>query len=411
MIRRPSSISVIVAVQVVFVAAFGIAWAGLSTNADNQLRTRLAAPVNQPVVDLPRSRPLTVAPLYDDPQLVSDEQLAAVLLRIRPKFDPRNIKPNFVEHALRTWRADAEFTEPGIMSGREMVEFLTDHGKYLISWGNDVPPLLVDRSAGVDIRWGKDAGASVHHDHWLASLTEAGVERSHPLQTPAQRDMTLEAALQQALRDFRLDERETEWSAMAFGLWLPPQRSWKTADGRVASFDMLARRLLRGHKQFGVCRGTHRVYSMMLILRLDDEFDILSEGVHDEVYRHLETVRDLIVAAQFPDGRWPHDWWRGEEALESPGDADVWQSVIATGHHLEWLAIAPQELHPPREQTRNAAQWVINNTTEQSAEQILKRYTFYTHVGNALALWRNTRPPEFWRQWRKTYPHTAAPSK
>ncbi len=244
--RRPSPIPIIVAVQVVFVAAFGIGWAGLSTNADNRLRTRIAAPVAEPVAEIPRSQPLTVAPLYDDPQLVSDEQLAAVLLRVRPKFDPRNIKPNFVEHALRTWRADAEFTEPGVMSGPEMVNFLTDHGKYLISWGKDVPPLLVDRPAGVGIRWGKDAGASVHHDHWLASLTEAGVERSHPLQTPSQRDMTLEAALQQALRDFRLDERETEWSAMAFGLWLPPQRSWKTADGRVASFDLLARRLLRG---------------------------------------------------------------------------------------------------------------------------------------------------------------------
>ena len=34
--------------------------------------------------------------------------------------------------------------------------------------------------------------------------------------------------LQEALRDFRLDETEVEWSALAFGLWIAPQKTWTT---------------------------------------------------------------------------------------------------------------------------------------------------------------------------------------
>jgi hypothetical protein len=81
--------------------------------------------------------------------------------------------------------------------------------------------------------------------------------------------------------------------------------------------------------------------------------------------------------------------------------------VIATGHHLEWLAIAPEMLHPPREQIRKAAKWIIQDTLQQSDETLSEHYTFYSHVGNALALWRKTRPADFWQRWRETHPYQA----
>jgi hypothetical protein len=75
------------------------------------------------------------------------------------------------------------------------------------------------------------------------------------------------------LRDFRLDERETEWSVMSFALWMAPQKTatWHNGQGRQITFDMLAERLMRNHKRDGVCLGTHRVYSLMLLVRLDDQ--------------------------------------------------------------------------------------------------------------------------------------------
>ena len=58
--------------------------------------------------------------MYDDPQVVSDRELAAVLAKVRPKFPPKERRPNFVEHALRTWGVDATFSDPDVMSGIEM---------------------------------------------------------------------------------------------------------------------------------------------------------------------------------------------------------------------------------------------------------------------------------------------------
>ena len=125
------------------------------------------------------------------------------------------------------------------------------------------------------------------------------------------------------------------------------------------------------------------------------------------MFDHLKSVRDLILVSQFPDGHWPPNWPAGRAAVENPRpDADFKdvKDVIATGHHLEWLAIAPPELHPPRAMVQKAARWLIDNTTSQPDAEIYDKYTFYSHVGNALALWRKTHPAAFWRKWTAAHP-------
>ena len=391
----------VLGIQAVVIGAFGVAWARGSSDTRARVAEVVTGHLATPNVPVAREVPLRVQPLYNDSELVSDAELAAVLKQLRPKFAPKHLKPNFVEHALRIWGVDAKFAEKGVMSGEEMKNFLVDHGRYLTSWGDAAEPLLIEDGEGVRIRWGKQAGGSVHHDHWLASLTEAGVPLNEPVFTPAHHQKSINAVLQQALRDFRLDEREVEWSAMAFGLWIPPQKTWTTSDGRQLSFDLLARRLMRGARNGGVCQGTHRIYSMALLVRLDDEFSILSPEVRGEVLDDLRKIRDLLIVSQFKDGHWPSNWPEGEEAVKKPIDDPLYRKVISTGHHLEWLAIAPRELHPPHEQILKAARWAIDTTVEQTPEGIQERYTFFSHVAGALSLWRSTRPSEFWQAWEK----------
>lgn len=354
---------------------------------------------------VPRKEPFRVQPLYNRPDLVSDEDLAAVLEKIQPRFEQKNMSPNHVEHALRTWGVHAEFQNPHAVSGQEMLTFLTDHGAYIESWGTDVRPLLLERPTGIEIRWGSETGASYHHDHWLASITEAGAVLNTPVYGPSRRNHTLEDVIQESLRDFRLDERETEWTVMAFGLWIAPQNAWIGGDRRHYSFDLLAKRQLRGHKQVGTCSGTHRVYSLMLLIRLDDEFQLLSPAVRSEVYAHLESVRDLLMVSQFPDGSWPGNWPDGVAAVENPAEEELYKKIIATGHHLEWLSIAPPDLHPPEEQIRKAIDWIVEVTRNQSRADVKRRFTFLTHVGAALANWRQVHPAEFWKEWESQHPY------
>jgi hypothetical protein len=381
--RSRFSFPMFLGVQLFVVCAVALGFARLSNPAETRFREMVLHQKIYSQVPIVREQALSISPLYDDPSVVSDDDLA-----------------------LRAWGVSARFGDPAVMSGEEMRDFLLDHSRYAASWGDDshtLAPLLIDRPGGVSVRWAMRQDTSVHHDHMLACLTEAGVSLSQPVYAPSGRNLTLNDILQEALRDFRLDEEETEWSTLAFASWLPPTKSWQTDTGRTVTFDMLAERLIRGKKDIGVCLGTHRVYSLMLLWRLDREYDILTDQTSAHIFNHLKQVRDLIVLSQFPDGHWPANWPDGKAAVDNPRPASN-HDVIATGHHLEWLAIAPPELHPPREMVRKAARWLIEDTTSKTNEELYLDYTFYSHVGNALAMWRRTHPAEFWRTWSRQHP-------
>lgn len=388
------------------VIAFGVSYARTSADTQHKLQQFSTGKATYPQLNITRQTPLRISPLYDDHEMISDEDLAAVLRQVQPRFEPNKIKPNFVEHALRIWSVDAEFRDPKVMSGRKMLDFLVNNGQFLASWGDKVKPLLQEEDLGVSIRFDREEGGSVHHDHWLACLTEAGVSLEEPVYTPSHRQKTINDVLQLALRDFRVDERETEWSALAYGLWLPPQPYWINNEGRQITFDILADRLMRGGLFQGVCHGTHRLYSLMVLVRLDDQFEgkLIRPDTRQKIMDHLKRVRDIIVTSQFPDGHWASDWPEGANSVLHPAADEEFRKVISTGHHLEWLSIAPEELHPPRERIRKAAKWLIATTKKQKHADILEKYTFFSHVGNALALWRKTRPADFWKEWEASHP-------
>lgn len=404
--RHRISLMTVLTVQCLFVAAFLVSWLVLPSGEQQRIQAELRS--GQPLADVEITNitPVAPSPLYNDESVVSDEDLALVLHAILPRFSQKKLRPNYVEHALRAWGSKIEFRNPALISGPQMVDYLLDTGRYVASWGDEHDPILQPNDEGIHIRWASDQSASVHHDHMLASLAEAGVTLDRAVYTPARRT-TLHEIYAEALRDFRLDERETEWSVMAFGSFLAPQKtsSWRNSQGREITFDMLATRLLRSHKQKGVCLGTHRVYSLMMLLRLDDEYgDLVSAETREDVMAYLAEVRQLIMDAQSEDGSWPPNWSDGAEAdVKKDPQEKLYRRVIATGHHLEWLAIAPQELHPPHEDIVRAARWIVQNVRDTPQELIDASYTFYSHVGNGLSLWRQTSPAEFWTEWRETH--------
>lgn len=405
--RRRLPLIPIAAVTALTVTAFAAASLTLSDRDGRRLAQAVTGRPTAARLPISHKQPLSVQPLYDDPSVVSDDDLFMVLDKVKPRFTPEHLSPNHVEHALRAWGARIRFQEPGVMDGPAMVDFLTDYGRHLASWRDvrEAEPLLIERPDGIDVNWGKRPGESVHHDHWLACLSEAGASLDTPIFGPSRRGDTLEDALQEAIRDFDPNERETEWSVMTFGFWLPPDhKSWVNRDGRVIDFDLLAETEMRGAKRFGVCGGMHRVYSLMVLLRLDDEYKLLSPPVRDAVYKHLEGVRDAIVASQNADGRWRSDWPDGESARKNPIDEPLYRQVIATGHNIEWLAIAYPELQPDREVVRRAAAWAIKTTRDTPQDALLSQYTFFSHVGNALALWRKTHPADAYPKLRAGQP-------
>lgn len=366
----------------VLVLGTGVAWAAY----------RVVAIHAESALPSWRNEPLQVVPLYDDPDVVSDEQLVAALRRLVPRFRGKRVTVASVDHAIRFWGPQAEFSDPSCLSGEELRQILVDHPTFLEYYGAGTPALLIDVPSGVRLRVQQGATSASHYDHTLAGLAEVGTPLDFPVRTPS-RETTLAAVLEQSLRDFSLNQVEYEWSTLAYALYLPPTQRWVTHEGQTIDFDHLARRVMRQRLPEGVCLANHRLHALVMLLRIDEQVPILRDGARAEIAEYLQGVTARLVATQHAEGYWTRNW---------PGDAVfddqsrdsrlaqdlMLQQILATGHPLEWWALAPETLQPPREVVRAAAQWLCRTIDGLTEDQIERYYTPLSHAGRALALWR-----------------------
>ena len=253
-----------------------------------------------------RENPLRIGPLYDCPDVVSDGQLRDALRKLRPRlYGPKTLLAD-VDHALRFWGPEATFDDPQFVSGAELLGLLTDSRRFAELYGSGEPSALYDTPYGVCCRVKEGLATTSHTDHTLACLGEVGTPLSCPVVTP-NRETTIRAMLEQALHDFNPCQTEYEWSAKIFALFLPPTTRWRSAEGQMLSFDLLADRIMREELPHGVCAGTHRLFTLTAYLRLDEEHRILSPGMRGRIEQFLQDANKHLVANQHPDGFWNGD--------------------------------------------------------------------------------------------------------
>ncbi len=381
-----------------------LAWGAWQARAE--VRARALPPL--------RTEPYAVAPLYDDPAVVSGAELARTIPRLALRDAGKLTVIGNVEHALREWGPDARLPEP-YLSGSDLRRLLTDNWRFLGTYGPGRPSLLYDApledgaslwgghgGRGVRVRALEGVATSPHIDHTLASLAEAGTSLDFPLVTPGRRT-TLRAVLEQSLRTFNLNQAEYEWSALAYALYLPPVRSWTTSEGQEMTFDRLAGRIVREELPRGVCSGNHRLHALVVFLRIDDRMAadgmprILSPAVRRGIVAYLRRVTASLVAHQHPEGFWNGDWPTAtpssREATDREGDHRS-DRLIVTGHVLEWWSLAPREVLPPRRVIAAAGHWLVRTIDGMSADEIQTDFSFLSHAGRALAQWRRRSPVE-----------------
>lgn len=338
-----------------------------------------------------RSTPRVIAPLYDYDVVVSDHDLQEILAKVRLVDQGADTRVNQVDHCMRYWGAAAEFDEPQYFSGQAMRELMTDHRLFVARYGTETPPLLIDAEQGVRVRVEAHVAASSHVDHTLACLAEVGTPLDFPLVTPT-RTTTYRAMLEQSLRDFSLNQTEYEWSVLAYALYLEPNAGWTTSEGQQITFDMLARRLMREPLSRGVCFANHRMYSLAVLLRVDEQEQLLSGEVREEVLDYLRGITATLVQHQHPT----YGYWNGNWPFAAPREGDEFDTlsdrILATGHALEWWAIAPAELHPPRPVLAAAGQWLVRTIESLDTAGVEQNLTFLSHACRALTLWRGHEP-------------------
>jgi hypothetical protein len=379
-------------------------------------------------VAAPRNEPAVIAPQYDEPRLCTDQQLAEVLDRVKPPGAPVNT--NNMVHALRLWGKDADFGDPTIPSGKEMLGYFLDDAVFQAWAGKETPPLFFVGEDGIQPRIFDDGGkfrptSSYHPDDLLATLAETGTSLDTPMHLRGS-EAKVADLLDDSMRRFYLDRLEYEWSTISYIRYLYPLKQWRNKYGERVSVDALVKELMDKPPEAGPCDGLHRLEALVLLYRVDEaaqaagQKSILSKNDRRKMLGYMKRVSELLVAAQSPEGFWTRQWSKGKPpaalkddteataktAAKSKTDpkansAAMHDKLLVTGHQLEWLALAPEQVQPPRETIVRAGQWITRTLLEIDQKELIETYGPYSHAARALCLWRSVEPMEAWKKGRK----------
>ena len=351
--------------------------------------------------------PWRIGPRYNDRHVATDRQLFAVLDRMKP---PTGVPDtNNIVHALRLWGPAARFQDPALFSGAQMRRYFLDEAAFRRWAGSGAPPLFSISPEGVHVRMREQDGgyrrtAAVHLDDVLATLAEIGTPLDQPLKTTSgQADVR--ALLADAMRRFRISTTAatlSEWTLISYARYLFPDRQWDTESSRTVELEPIIDAFIDMPLPRGGCGGTHRLEALTVLYRADEQAHALPARARKRILAYMTTVAALLVRTQHQRGYWTKGWPDASAARQRapmrPGER-----ILVTGHHLEWLALAPPEVQPPREHVVRAGQWLARTMTEADAATLARRYGPFSHAARALCLWRSVDPYQAWRSGREEF--------
>jgi hypothetical protein len=220
-----------------------------------------------------------------------------------------------------------------------------------------------------------------HRDQCLASFAELGFPLSAPLHCE-NGDFRLIDALKDSVATFQIDQRELEWTAAAYALYLPPLQKWHNAQGQEFSFDDIVSEIISRGFQKASCGGTHRLFSLILIARVDEQIPILSENCRLRLRTILKECVAMAIESQDSDGSWPllwhpnltcrdyGEWTQSEDGVR----------LLITGHLTECLCFAPSTIRVPEQTLTRAVHWLVGALQTATVDQIHNNICPYTHA-------------------------------
>jgi len=345
-----------------------------------------------------------IVPRYNEPRVATDAQLHAVLKRMLPPTGPPNT--NKMHHALRMWGTEANFHDPDLLTGVQMRDYFLNDGEFRRQAGQHVPPLFRTTPQGTVVVRSFEGGdrfavtSSHHADDLLATLVKAGVSGNAPL-TTRNGTTTFGVLLDTAMRRAHRAQHENEWMMIAYARCVFPLPAWKNIYGETVRADDLIDEVIDRKLHRGACAGTHRLEALTLLLRADEHAPSLSADKKQKIVDHLTEMSRLLEASQSIEGYWTRHWHEGDQAHEGE-IGSLYDRLLATGHHLEWLALAPREVLPPRETIVRAGQWTVRAMLEVDEPTLSAKYGPISHAARALCLWRKMEPFQAWTEGNQT---------
>jgi hypothetical protein len=343
---------------------------------------------------VPRTEPLSIP---SEPGLCLDElpegRLARALGLCLPGPPIREVSGRL--HVIRLWSLRSGSPCPQRDSANRMLEALLDH-RAARKESPSGPPFLVSTQHGVRfMEMNRDTPSTYqavresHVGQTLSVLAEVGVPLTAEVWTP-DGPATLQAVLDDTVANFNL-EQELDWVTVSLALYLPDRAGWCNKYGARHTHADIARKLLeRPLGKGSSCAGIHTLYALTVLLRADEQRGFLPGPTREEVERYLCAARDKLALCQRATGAWDRNWAEERPTTEGPSgtfsaQSDV-ETVLVTGHHLEWMALAPNRLRVPRSQLVRAAEFVCLETSRQTPQTVWGNLCPYTHGLRAIRL-------------------------
>jgi len=335
----------------------------------------------------------------------TDEELLDVLSSVEPHFNTKpthnRITLGCLLHGLRLWGRESRFTPKSsrnvrTISGEEMVQVLLDDPSYRRTSEILGADLLQKSAVGVrvitvgDFSYGS-MEASTHFGALLQVLAETGV--------PATESVLTADGYRGVVSDIAADDAsrvvlgvELEWAAAGLGRYAACT-SWTNRFHKTVSFDWIASELVRRKAGAGTCCGTHVPAALNTLLLVHEREEILSAAAHADVLERLREYAECLQEAQTAEGAWLWEWADAMPDGVVPRRHPIYQldsvaTMVVTGHHLEWMAFAPDDRRPPPEKIRAAARYLVDHWPDY--RQHLRRdwhlYGPVTHAASAVWL-------------------------
>lgn len=290
-------------------------------------------------------------------------------------------------HGLRLWGADADGLALGKWNGSRMLDIVCSAERAQEVFG--FSPHILNRNGlhfGHLIVEDKLKGEK-HLDETLSVFGEIGVHSDRKIVVWDQ-TTDVSSAVRAAATNLTLDQN-LDFAPLAYALYLPPQSTWTNKFGEVITFDDVCLSVCEQPMGSGCCFGTHAIYSLACVLAANEQHKILSDTATQAVRSKLTEAVNALRESQQEDGCWHPEWFAAKREL---GHADYGEMISATGHSLEWLAVAPQDIIDDPEMISRGCDGLLNLFLEAPSASLRDEYNYYTHAASALRMWS----PESW---------------
>jgi len=365
---------------------------------------RLARGEILPLLVNARQRPVSLEPVPGLADAVTEEQLLKALVASLPMWDPPAV-PALI-HQLRLWGQKAHFTRAMVgaeWSGTMMAQTLLSDKLCRERTSPHGASFLLDSPFGINVVLAgsydaEENRAEGHFGQLVMVLGEAGVPLDAPVTTVSGRCGTVADLLQDMTMRFGWTS-ELPFAACALALWLPPETTWIDQFGNRYSFDELVERLMAIRRGEGPCGGCHVPYAVVTILGVDRQYPVLSASVRQRSLEWLGELSAHLEETQCPEGGWDGAWARGERVRLIYGDK-VLDRLTVTGHHLEWIALAPASVRPSKPTVSRAVAAFVHDVDALPPISVrpFKSILPCSHGARAMCLLQGKDPYVTWKE-------------